>query len=124
MSMLLANILGIYFFTIGLSIMLRPQQFKKMEQFVKDDSAMLLGAIIGILFGAVIISLHNIWIMGWPVIITILGWWSLIKGFGIMTFPSFLERFTFFFGRSDSFYRITGLLYAAVGAFLLFHGMQ
>jgi uncharacterized protein YjeT (DUF2065 family) len=124
MSMLLANILGIYFFTLGLSFMLRPQQFKKMEQFVKDDSAMLLGAIIGILFGAVIVSLHNLWVVGWPVIITILGWWSLIKGFSIMTFPGFMNRFAFIFGRADSFYRIMGVCYAILGAFLLYHGMQ
>lgn len=122
MSILLAKIFGIYFFTLGLSFLLSPQQFKKFDLFLKDDNAMLLGGIIGVLLGAAIISLHNIWMFGWPVIITILGWWSLIKGFGILTFPEFAGYFNFMSGKADHFYRMIGFIYLVLGLFIGYHG--
>lgn len=123
MSIILAKILGLYFLAIGLSFVLNPQQFQKYQDFIKSESTMLLGGIVALIIGATVVSLHNIWVFGWPVIITILGWWSLFKGFGILTFPGFSNHFAFMFNRESSFYRLIGLIYMAVGLFLGYHGM-
>lgn len=122
MSIILAKILGIYFLAIGLSFVINPDLFKHYARLIKDEGFMMLGAIIALLFGATIISLHNIWSFEWTVIITILGWWSLIKGFGIMAYPDFIKYFSFVFNRPEAFYRGLGLLWVAVGLFMAYHG--
>lgn len=123
MSLILAKILGIYFLAIGLAFFLRPERFKDVyRQIVNDQNALLLGATMAILGGAILISLHNVWIAGWPILITLLGWWSLIKGFGFLVYPEGVSYFNFLKDRSDIFYRAVSLGYALVGLFLTYKG--
>lgn len=82
----------------------------------------MMGGIIALLFGAIVIGLHNHWVMEWPIIITLLGWWSLIKGFGLLVYPDFTKIFSFIQNRSDTFYRLISLLYNILGLFLLYKG--
>lgn len=123
MSLILAKILGIYFLAIGLAFFLRPQRFKDMyQQIVNDQNALLLGATAAIIGGAILISLHNIWILGWPILITLLGWWSLIKGFVFLIYPEGIRYFDFLKDKSDMFYRSISLAYALFGLFLTYKG--
>lgn len=125
MSFVLAQIFGLYFFTLGLVFLLNPERFQNIFKQVRNDPNFLfLGGIIAVLIGAVIVSVHNIWILAWPVLITILGWWSLIKGFLILSYPKFLDSFAFLEGKSPLFYRGLALLYVLLGLFLLYNGFR
>jgi len=122
-SIVLAKILALYFVAIGVAFLLDPLRFKKMlPAMLKDENFLLLGAITALLFGAVIVSIHNIWVLGWPVLITLLGWWSLIKGYGILIYSKFPNYFSFILNRSDIFYRTLGSIYLLLGLFLGYHG--
>jgi hypothetical protein len=122
-SIILAKILGLYFLSIGLAFLINPDRLRKIyPQILKDQGFLLLGGVIALLIGAAIVSVHNIWVLGWPVIITILGWWSLVKGFSILTYPNFLNLFSFIENRSDMFYRLISSLYIIFGLFLLYKG--
>ena len=124
MSIILAKILGLYFLGIGLAFLINPDRFRKIyPQFLKDENLLFFGATLALLFGAVIVSIHNIWVMHWMVIITILGWWSLIKGFALLIYPNAISFFSFIQDRSDTFYRLVSLVYIALGAFLLCKGI-
>lgn len=80
MTIIFAKILGLYFLAIGLAFIIQPERFRNIyQQVTKDENFLFLGALLALLIGAVIISVHNIWSMEWPLIITILGWWSLIN---------------------------------------------
>ena len=123
MSIILAKILGLYFLAVGLALILNPDRFKRMyQQVMEDENFLLTGGILALLIGAVIISIHNIWIFGWPVIITVLGWWSLIKGFGLFIYPESIKWFSFIQNRSNRFYRTTGFFYTVFALFLLYKG--
>lgn len=122
-SLILAKILGLYFLALGLSFVINPHLYKKFyQQIVDDKNFIFLGALFALLIGAVIVSIHNHWIVGWPVIITILGWWSLIKGFALLSFPNFINWFSFIQNQSTTFYRLLGLAYAGLGVFFLYKG--
>lgn len=121
MTIILAKIFGLYFLAIGLAFIANPDRLKSMYQQIKsDENFLLLGGMLALLIGAVVVSTHNVWIFGWPVIITLLGWWSLIKGFALIIYPDFIKVFSFIQNRSDMFYRIMGPVYAAFGLFLLY----
>lgn len=125
MTLILAKILGSYFFAIGLAIIINPERFKKLLfQIMKDENFLFLGAIIALFIGAFIVSVHNEWSLQWPVIITVLGWWSLIKGFGLLVSGDFAKSFTFILQKPSPFYRILGALYLVLGVFLIYRGWQ
>jgi uncharacterized protein YjeT (DUF2065 family) len=123
MSIVLAKILGLYFLSIGLVFIIHPGRLRKIyPQVMKDESFLLMGGILALLIGAVIVSIHNIWVLEWPLIITLLGWWSLIKGFALLINPNFIKFFSFIQNRSDGFYRMMSLIYLAFGLFLIHKG--
>jgi uncharacterized protein YjeT (DUF2065 family) len=123
MSVILAKILGIYFLAIGLAFIIYPSRFKRMyQQTVKDENFLFLGAILALLIGAVIVSIHNRWVLGWPLIITLLGWWSLLKGFALLAYPPLIKFFSFIQNKSNRFYRMISIVYLAIALFLLYHG--
>ncbi|MBA3958222.1 MAG: DUF2065 family protein [Parachlamydiaceae bacterium] len=123
MSLILAKIFGLYFLAIGIAFMVAPERLRKISQLAKNDENFLfLGGLLALLIGAVVVSIHNIWVLGWPVIITILGWWSLIKGFALLSYPGFINLFSFVQNRSDLFYRSISLIYLVLGLFLVYKG--
>jgi hypothetical protein len=124
MSIVFAKIIGIYFLAIGLAFLINTDRLKNIYRQVKnDENFLLLGGILALLIGAVVISLHNLWVWDWPVIITIVGWWSLIKGFALLVNPDFINLFSFIENRSNTFYKITSLVYIVIGIFLLYQGL-
>lgn len=124
MSLILAKILGIFFVAMGLAFFLRPQHLKNLcEQCIEHQKYLFLGAASAIATGAVLISLHNLWVFNWPIIITLLGWWSLIKGFSFLAYPEAIQYFKFALGRSRMFYRSMSLAYIVLGLFLTYKGL-
>ncbi len=122
-TLILARILGLYLLAVGLSLILNPALYKRVySEVVADRTFLFLGALLALIVGATVVSIHNYWVLAWPVIITVLGWWSLVKGFALLSFPDFVKYFAFLENKSDLFYRIVGLVYGAVGAFLLYQG--
>jgi len=47
---------------------------------------------ITFLLGLVTVVLHNVWVMDWRVVITILGWSTLIKGILKIGFPGYVNK--------------------------------
>jgi len=45
-----------------------------------------------LLLGLVTVVLHNVWVWDWPVVITIIGWSTLIKGFLKIGFPEIINK--------------------------------
>ena len=37
--------------------------------------------------GLAIVRAHNVWVRGWPVLITVVGWFALVAGLGRMAAP-------------------------------------
>lgn len=125
MSLILAKIFGLYFIVIGLSFIFTPSRFRRIyQQVAKDENFLLLGGMFALLIGAFVISVHNEWKWSWAVIITILGWWSFIKGAGLLIYPKSIQYFAFIQNRSDMFYQIVSLGYIILGAFLLYKGFS
>jgi len=46
-----------------------------------------LAGALWFIAGLSIIRTHNIWTFGWPVIVTLIGWFAFLGGLGRMFFP-------------------------------------
>ncbi len=82
LSIALAQILGVYLFVMGASMIIIPDKTRPvMKDFVQSKSMLLFSGYLSILIGMVIIHLHNDWYKDWTLLITLVGWAILINGF-------------------------------------------
>jgi len=58
-----------------------------------DDKAFVISTgYITFLMGLVTVILHNVWVASWEVVITILGWSTLLKGISKIGFPEMIHK--------------------------------
>ncbi len=80
-SIFLAKVIGPMLAVIGASILLNPKQFRSVAQEIMRSPALVF--VIGHIAlpaGIATVLVHNVWVLDWPVIITILGWAAAIGG--------------------------------------------
>lgn len=80
-SIFLAKVIGPMLAVIGASILLNPKEFRGVAQEIMRSPALVF--VIGHIAlpaGIATVLVHNVWVLDWPVIITILGWAAAIGG--------------------------------------------
>lgn len=89
-SIVLAQIVGISFMILGVSLFLNKKGTALViEEMIQNKSVMWLAGLFTVFLGAVIVVLNNVWTSGLSLAVTILGWVTLIKGATILLFPEF-----------------------------------
>jgi hypothetical protein len=122
-SMLIAKILGPYCIIVAIGIMFNLKNYQKMmEDFLKNAALIYLGGIMALIFGIVIVLFHNVWVAGWPVIITILGWMGLIKGIWLIVFPNAVGKLTQAFQKKPVILRVHMVIVLVIGLLLTVKG--
>jgi len=92
-SVFLAKMIGPYLVLIGIGIFFNQKHYHKvMEQFSREEGDLYLGGVVALFFGLVVVIFHNIWVLDWRVIITLMGWIGLVKGASIIVFPRLILK--------------------------------
>lgn len=85
--MFIAKLLGLSYLVVGLGMLLSGDYYKKaFQSMLKEAGMMYLGGLMALIIGFLIVNAHNVW-EGWPMLVTILGWLALLKGFLLLVFP-------------------------------------
>jgi uncharacterized membrane protein len=88
-SIILAQILGLYLFIISILMLARPGHFRDVVDNLKPESgALLVGGALSLLFGLMLIVIHNIWIWDFKVLVTVIAYITVIKSIMILAFPA------------------------------------
>lgn len=93
LSNYLAEIWGISIVAISLAMLVNPKYLKKLFAEVENETTMFLGGIISLVIGVAMVLAYNVWALNWQVIITILGWGSLVKGLSVLFFPELIKSY-------------------------------
>lgn len=91
-SIFLAKFWGWFFVIIFFLLMFYPKRIRQLFQFIKDDKFSIILSILGILIGLLNIIAHNKWVPDWRILITVIGWFSLLKGISQFAFPGFAVK--------------------------------
>lgn len=90
-SLFFAKLWGSFFVIFGLLFIITRQLGKTIE--MTDDKAFVISTgYITLLMGLITVLLHNIWVLDWRVVITILGWSTLLKGVMKIGFPEHIHE--------------------------------
>lgn len=88
-SIFLARLLGPSMLVIGLGLLLNRATYRDMSlEFLDSPALIYVGGLIAFVAGLAIVLTHNVWVAGWPVVITIFGWVSLVAGIFRIVFPA------------------------------------
>ncbi len=86
-----ARLWGSFFVIFGLLFIITRQLGKTIE--MTDDKAFVISTgYITLLMGLVTVILHNVWELSWKVVITLLGWSTVIKGIMKVGFPEKIHK--------------------------------
>lgn len=87
-SLLYAQILGLFFFLIGLTMLMHTARWKKtFSEIVGNHALLAITGVISTLVGLIVVVTHNLWVSDARVLITLLGWFMLIQGLIRLFYP-------------------------------------
>jgi len=122
-SILFAKAFGIYLTIVGFALLLHPQRFRNWyNEMINADFNLLFAGTLALFIGVFIIAFHNIWVLNWPILITLIGYWAVFKGAGFLITPKFVKIFKPIIDTSTLTYRLSGIGWLLIGLFLSYHG--
>lgn len=121
-SIFLSRFWGVYILILALLMLLRPNSFRNMvQQMVSNPATMGVIAILTTISGLILVLFHNLWVMDWTVLITLLCWLTFMKGVAQLFFP---EKISAWSGRIlvKCNYYTAMVIYFILAIFLLYYG--
>jgi len=122
-SIFLAKALGLYLTIVGVGLLLNGKKLRPMLiEVLQDPGMVLFSGFLALIVGILIVVSHNLWVMDWPVIITILGWLSILKGVTRFMWPEMVIQKTIMWVQNPIGYNAMLFITLALGVVLLYFG--
>ena len=122
-SIFLAKALGLYLVIVGAGMLINSEKFKQMLlPILKDPGMVLFTGFFALVVGIPMVVVHNLWVMDWRLIITLLAWLTLLKGVVRMFFPEFIINQTSIWIENKGMYYGLVIFLIALGFLLLYFG--
>lgn len=98
----------------------RKALFEEIFELSSDKGFTVLSGYIALVLGLVSILFHNVWSGDWRVLITIIGWISLVKGILRIGFPKFVEKTVAIFRTKVGLMQTMLVAMFIIGAWLIY----
>ena len=122
-SILIAKLIGPVLFVAAIAMLADTKDLQEMaREYLNDRALIYVTGVLAMLGGLAIVNNHNIWIVDWPVIITLFGWAMIVGGAVRMALPSAVRSIGGAMTKNPTMMRVTGAVWALVGAFLIYKG--
>ncbi len=86
-SFFLAKFWGYYLLIFFVILSFNPKRIRQIFNDLDDQKFLIISSFLAIIIGLINILLHNIWESNWKLIITLIGWFSLLIGLFLFIFP-------------------------------------
>ena len=123
----LSRLVGLYCILVALSMITRKQAtVEAVEALLHNPSMMLILGVITLAAGLAMVLAHNVWSGGaLVVIVTLVGWITLIKSLLFLFLPAEMEA-GFFMGQLhyQQLFYVYGAFSLALGIYLTYGGFR
>jgi hypothetical protein len=122
-SILLARIVGPLLLVVGAGIFINLEHYRRLVvDFGASPLSIYTAGTAALLSGLLIVAFHNVWEWRWPVIITVLGWATLIKGAVRILAPRLVAERAARYGRNTNILMTSAIVLCALGGVLAYFG--
>lgn len=119
LSIFVAKVAAIAYFSAGVGVLGGQVKLTNLiDSFAKSSGLTMVTGMMSVIIGMLIVVNHNVWVQDWPVLVTIIGWAALIKGFLYLAFPTTLTSFKPMFRNEQGW----GLFMIVLGAVFGYFG--
>ena len=123
LSVFLAKVLGLYLVIVVPAALLNRKHFPRLIKEFSDSLAMVvLSGVVALVLGLLLVVGHNVWTADWRVIITVLGWLTLVKGVVRFAFPHKVARLGTV--AASSWWAVVLVPFFIVGVYLAYKGFS
>jgi len=120
---MIAGLMGPTLVAIAAAMVLNFGSFPELaEQVARDPGLIFLSGILLFVAGLAIVRVHNVWVGGWPVLVTVLGWVAVLSGLLRMLFPTQLAAIAGAVAQRPGGILAGAVVLLVLGAFLSFKG--
>lgn len=117
----LATVLGWYLVIVSLLLLTRRDiVVAAMKELMGQRAVMLVVGTITLIIGLLMVVSHNVWVMGWPVIVTVIAWLILIGGLFRLYCPDTVYKIWSKLINKTEVFLTTGVITLIIGLFLLY----
>ena len=122
-SILIAKLIGPILLVAALAMVAKPKDLQEMALgFLNDRALIWFAGVLTMLAGLAIVNAHNIWMLGWPVVITIFGWAAVIGGAFRIALPGTVQTVGRAMIERDVLMRVSSYIWLLFGAWLTYVG--
>ena len=122
-SFFLAKLIGPVLIVIGLGLLVKQSDFREMAtDFLSSRAMIFLAGLLTLVTGLAIVLTHNVWVFNWPVIITILGWLSIVGGVFRILFPDSVQSMGTNMLDKPATMTVSGIIQIVLGLWLCYVG--
>lgn len=112
------HIFGLTYASFGLAMLINPVAMKAaIDELPLNRAAMFTMSVLSLVFGAAVIATHQLWGSTSQVIVSIMGWLGLLKGFIYLAFPHSIDHFKPMLNHLSKI-RAAGLFCLVIGAWM------
>lgn len=121
-SIILAKIFSLYLGIMAVAMIVNPVAFRAMiVDMLECRGSRVVTVFFTLVLGIILFVFHNYWVLGWPVVITVLAWLTLIKGMVRLFFPGTLSRALVLL-ENNGFYYSAAIFYLLLAIYLFYYG--
>jgi hypothetical protein len=121
-TQMLAMFVGLYMIAAGIGLLRERDSYSKMLNEFSDNTALgfVTGAFV-LALGAAMVAVHNLWTGPLAIVVSVIAWWTLIKGFCLLAIRQrFLALANVVLFKNSA---LSGALVITFGAALLMAGL-
>lgn len=117
------QVFSLMYIAVGIGILVSPRFYRKLiEDYVETSSSLYFGGLLALTVGYLLVAFHNTWTKDFSVIITIVGWISLIKGLLILIRPKIMIELTKAIMSKRKYLKIQAVIVIIIGLIFSFFG--
>jgi hypothetical protein len=124
-SVPIAKLIGPILLVAAAAMLANPKDLRDIaREFLQARALIYVTGVLAMLGGLAIVNGHNLWIVDWPIIITLLGWALLIGGAVRIALPSAVRSIGGAMLEHPAVIRLAGAVWLLIGALLTYEGYR
>jgi hypothetical protein len=124
-STYLARLIGPVLAILGLGMLFNAASYVALvDEFMRNPALLYFASALGLLAGIAVVLAHNVWTADWRVIITLLGWISIVDSASWILATDLVRRFWSPLVLTSAFAYAAGVLVLLLGAVLCYYGFR
>ncbi len=90
-SIVLSQTVGLYFMIMSIIMITRMQHYRDMiSRMDHTNPAILVASRLALMIGCFLVVIHNLWVWEPRILLTLIGWFILIKSILWLGFPKYM----------------------------------